>query len=380
MKTAMLSLILLGSTLSHAQERTVSFEAYCHSIYLSPASGTTPAGLPLTAYYTSYDGRSDRAPLREPTGSGTVRFSGEFRPDLIDADIYWADYILISDQWEEYGSIATRIPLTDSDANSVPDLLQRAHPVDAILPTASSRDWPTVSFGTSSGSVRVQRSAGQTVGTYSEGAATWAILNVTGTARFDLESRNLTVNADFSEPDGTLVPLEFTTKANRLDDSTVELSLFTARGTDRLFAVTSQTPTRLTRHGNSYRGLLQFVDGLPDTSWPDYTQWTFELTDPNDSDGDGIPDLSDATPLPTAQPTLTLRYVRPVSSTAPANVWLNVGSLTSSQQPITIWSSSDLQTWNKSSVFVLESDDGVSRSFVAPLTNPRSTYFRVSTP
>lgn len=40
-----------------------------------------------------------------------------------------------------------------------------------------------------------------------------------------------------------------------------------------------------------------FLDGNPtSTSYPDFRRWTLQLTDPSDTDGDGVPDLSDSTP------------------------------------------------------------------------------------
>jgi hypothetical protein len=50
----------------------------------------------------------------------------------------------------------------------------------------------------------------------------------------------------------------------------------------------------LTRSGNVYSASVKAVDGGTASSWPDFQDWYLELTDPNDSDGDGVPDLSDS--------------------------------------------------------------------------------------
>jgi hypothetical protein len=44
---------------------------------------------------------------------------------------------------------------------------------------------------------------------------------------------------------------------------------------------------------NSYLAFFVFMDGDPETSLPDFQQWVLRITDPNDADGDGKPDLSD---------------------------------------------------------------------------------------
>jgi hypothetical protein len=47
------------------------------------------------------------------------------------------------------------------------------------------------------------------------------------------------------------------------------------------------------RSGAKYRGTMELIDGGPTTSWPDYNGWLIELTDPNDQNQDGIPNLTD---------------------------------------------------------------------------------------
>ena len=61
----------------------------------------------------------------------------------------------------------------------------------------------------------------------------------------------------------------------------------------------------MARVGTTYRGTLSLVDGLPQTSWTDFTDYIFQISDPNDTNADGIPDLTDPTasmPVITTQP------------------------------------------------------------------------------
>ena len=48
------------------------------------------------------------------------------------------------------------------------------------------------------------------------------------------------------------------------------------------------------RDGPNYGDYFEFLDGDLSTTLPDYDLWIVIITDPNDSDGDGVPDLSDA--------------------------------------------------------------------------------------
>ena len=42
--------------------------------------------------------------------------------------------------------------------------------------------------------------------------------------------------------------------------------------------------------------MVEFGDGNLSTSWPDFGEWYLDIADPNDTDRDGIPDLSDPSP------------------------------------------------------------------------------------
>jgi hypothetical protein len=96
----------------------------------------------------------------------------------------------------------------------------------------------------------------------------------------------------------------------------------------------------LTRQGTAYRGDFQAVDGNPATSWSDYTSVRWEISDSNDSDGNGIPDLSDsiiAPPVISVQPNNgtvtsggTVNFSVVASGTAPLSYqWRKDGALIS---------------------------------------------------
>lgn len=63
------------------------------------------------------------------------------------------------------------------------------------------------------------------------------------------------------------------------------------------------------RYGTNYFGLLAFTDGDLDTPQADYLVWALSISDANDANGDGIPDLSDPVVPPQLipPPSLALR-------------------------------------------------------------------------
>jgi len=44
---------------------------------------------------------------------------------------------------------------------------------------------------------------------------------------------------------------------------------------------------------NEYYAAVELSDGGLDTFWPDYQKWHYVIEDNNDTDRDGIPNLSD---------------------------------------------------------------------------------------
>ena len=68
------------------------------------------------------------------------------------------------------------------------------------------------------------------------------------------------------------------------------------------------------RNGNEYSASIVLPDGDPRTPWPDYQNQTVMITDLNDSDNDGVPDLSDIEMDP------------PVITVDPISIDLDLGS------------------------------------------------------
>jgi hypothetical protein len=98
--------------------------------------------------------------------------------------------------------------------------------------------------------------------------------------------------------------------------------------------------------GRFYAGLVIFADGDPSTPFPDeYDFFDLLIEDLNDSDGNGLPDLTDDLTAAPARPTLAAsiaanvvqlqvngtpgaRYIVESSPTLPATTWNSVGEVT----------------------------------------------------
>ena len=64
--------------------------------------------------------------------------------------------------------------------------------------------------------------------------------------------------------------------------------------------------TNFIRNGNLYSATVELSDGGFNTFWADYQKWQIVIQDPNDSDADGIPDLSDLSNL---QDSMTMPWI-----------------------------------------------------------------------
>jgi hypothetical protein len=90
--------------------------------------------------------------------------------------------------------------------------------------------------------------------------------------------------------DGTYRTFIGSSSINRLGIDAIEVpgfALYDSASGEWLYTQT----TTLDRYGFVFRGVVELVDGGPFTSWPDYIYALVEVTDSNDTDNDGLPDL-----------------------------------------------------------------------------------------
>lgn len=301
---------------------TATLVGNCQSVILNSTPGTYN-GNPGILYFSTFDGRTDIAPRRQPVG-GSYLYGGELRKR--SAGAYETDYSTINNSdggYSYYGSVVVTLPTLDSDGLGIPDFAQRDKLGTANMTgTYYTRDWPTVVTVVITGTLT--RSAGSTIGTYSivDQATGGSVARISGAMEVQTytgsfaytrgaqnaatvtmtrtnagASFNLSGNTPFTVPSANQLSLPQFLMTNSVDGA--------------LYTVLATT---FARTGNKYVGSLRFADGDMRTSWADNTDWVFVITDLNDTDGNGIPDLSDSLP---AAPTIT---------TQPQNQTVSVGA------------------------------------------------------
>ena len=290
------TIFLLTSTLlaSHAfGQPVVTASGVCESLMFATAHGVS-----RDVVWTTYTA-SRGFPLNKRTPTSRIH-SLEFRPRANQPGVYEADYIVVSGTTViEFGSITLNLPTQDSDTNGVPDLLQFDREVDVAITGNMNADYvrtDRVTTDNLTGTLR--RAANQFEGTYTfapfadgetvtqrfrilsyDGVVTYqrgartSTMTRTITAHVeDAQSHTSTIQYRVLTPDKILIPAQWIT--------------VDGQRTHRYRVI-------LNRVGNRYFFTPNNRDGDSRTPWKDYVRWIEQIVDPNDSDGDGIPDLSD---------------------------------------------------------------------------------------
>ena len=280
-----------GGIPAPAQERTASY--YQHSLSLVLEVGTSPQG--QRYYFSTYDGVLTWA--RQENG----RYSGEFKPSSLYSSTYYSDYDAYhpSVGWYGYGTLTMSMPSTDADQDDLPDFIDIRKSASLSL-SGSVREYQ-IGVGTMTVSVNgsVSRSANSYRGSYrvtsSEGvdvSGAYRSMGTQGTIRYNPTTRTLVISG--VQFDGAVTVNGAATyqivNANQISIPSFQMTNSTGRSV-------TVYGFSLNRRGNTYYGRLTMSDGNTDTSWVDYEYNHLLVIDNNDSDGDGIPDLSDTTSI-----------------------------------------------------------------------------------
>jgi hypothetical protein len=221
--------------------------------------------------------------------------SGTYRTDYLGADasgIY------------EHGTGSISIPAADSNGNGMPDVLEPPLSGNFAFSGSSQCHASLAACASSTLSGNVLRSAGVFGGTYSgvynnpavgfpiSLSGSFALAGAVGGGQYDFGGNSLDL-AVTSVQEG--YNYEGVATFMRVGTSQIMLAATTLTDASNGLSV-SLLPATLNRVGNKYQGVVTAVDGDPDTTWADYTQLLLEIVDNNDSNGDGIPDLSNVDP------------------------------------------------------------------------------------
>ncbi len=293
--------LAIGVLFLPATAQSISGSFQCQSIVINYATGPNGLAVGFTTP-SAIAGRNPQLPL-----------NGEFEyyPGNINLyQSYWVMYQV--NQLADLGlvGIGGSSLLPDSDRNGIPNFAERnlgANVVASLVAVSS------IDGSSQAGTITLSRSAGQTSGNavtrFNNGlvfSGTWAIPLMDVAGSYNPAQRNIqlrTTSAVFAP--GTM---SGTYQVNSDDSVTMFNIILQMDAGPRL----TSTPVTFTRVGKIYRCIIEFVDGNPtSTAYPDFRRWTLELTDPADTDGDGVPNISDSTPAGPPPVVLT----QPISAT-----------------------------------------------------------------
>ncbi len=284
-------------------KKVASIKAYGLQFSLSPSYTDTGS----TIYFTSYDGSSGY-PLNDNNS-----VSSEVKNLTLGSSVFYTDYLVAEGYVYGYGTATLNMQTTDSDGNGVLDFLQKENSVNISVSGNSALHWlmEGASGSDSYLSGTFTRSAGLNTGNYlfyyqypsttASARGVWSVQYFDGTIEYDGEKYYLSINTTNSE--GRDISGYSTAEYSVTNSNTLNLGAMSIT-TDYDSSILQTQSTTLKRSGNKYSGYLKALDGDTDTSWADYVDWYIEISDPNDSDNDNIPDFTDPVETKTAPTTV----------------------------------------------------------------------------
>jgi hypothetical protein len=237
--------------------------------------------------FTTYDGDLQAFPLYYDSENGWIYYSRELKK--IDA-LYWTDFYFLSDSSvTDFGAVHLDLGNIDHDGNGLDDICEKSKSFNGLI----SGQWYSqdgISSGNISGSM--VKNAGLQVGTYNltiynTGAGDLAVSSefytglASGSAEYSVSDNSITIDYRVS--------FDYTSELNTIQTTYQIVN----QDQVRINGVDFFPTTMFHRNGNTYSAEVTLPDGEELTSWPDFQKWSFNIVDDNDSDGDGIPDLSD---------------------------------------------------------------------------------------
>ena len=302
-QAAVLPLLILAALLLYlpavsAGQRTAQVDTTCRSLIV-PSISSFVQGNSLQSYFTTYDGTS-AFPLSDLRG-GFRYFSGEFRPRAGAGLTLESDYVsYYQGGVNQYGSVVLSTSAVDTDANGLPDLFQKNQSFNQDFSGSVLTDWPSSAAASLTGNLSRNAGAvaGRMVATVNSGSSlvsytgTFYVLSIVGTATYD-PAAGLILNLSLISTGVPGNEFTYTAQAPYQIDSPNQITIpaFELKRNDGVNIPVFSTV--LTRSGTKYIGTIELADGNTATSWRDNIYWRLEINDLNDTDFDGVPDLSD---------------------------------------------------------------------------------------
>lgn len=290
-----LAVLLLLFLLLAPSAQAATLKTWSRSVQLGTLRGFDAALGFYNVLATTTDSNASNVP-RYYVSNALVYVSGELIQDGTSG-YYETEYLILREStgtFIEWGAFASlNFPTTDSNGNLLPDWVERDFPASFTITGTRFVDYP--SAYTETATFTASRAPGSLTGTYSLRFGSGVTL--TGTLTVSHSTGTLTANRSAGTVDFTFGN-ELGTRTGSasftgLNHDQVRVGIFTATMPGRA-DITSASPLTLYRSGTKFLGALTVVDGLTDTPWADMRSYMVEVTDTSDTDGDGVPDLSDA--------------------------------------------------------------------------------------
>ena len=285
--TQTLGIVAASSLVLPIAAQSISGTFQCQSIVINYATGPNNLAVGFTT------------PSSTAGGNPQLPLNGEFEYYPGNINLYQSFWVMYQgNQLADLGlvGIGGNSLLPDNDANGIPNFAERnlgANVVASLVAVSS------IDGSSAAGTITLNRAAGQTSGSavtrFNNGLVfngSWAIPLMDVAGSYNPAQRTIQLRASST----VFAPGTITGNYQVNSDNSVTMSniILQMDAGPRL----TSTPVTFSRVGNIYRSIIEFIDGNPTgTSYPDFRRWTLQLTDPADSDGDGVPNLSDSTPL-----------------------------------------------------------------------------------
>ncbi len=302
--------------------------------------------------------------------------NGELVPSPQPAAYSHRSYLILEDPSMTYGVVPAEldVPLgDDTDGDGTPDFLDVAQPIS----TTTSGTYPDLwGNGPEALSLTWTRSAGSRQGTcqlYMQDSIlglmgpfnhVFELIERTGTLTYSPAATNVAGNLVLTAADGSSDALAGTVLLVKSPTNRFNLLTLSSGECTNQVEVFSFGDCQLFRdpaHPSVYRGTLQNPYGT-------YATWSFSLLDANDSNGNGIPDLSDDVALsPPRRPALAL-------SATPSGLVLRVRGDVGRTHVVQEAASPDSTTWKTVQSFTLTNDP---QEVTLPLPAEPPTFWRV---
>ncbi len=294
---ALAAIVLSTSPPTTASALTAAVEADGYSFSLAP----TGTSLGFNLFFTSFDGLTG-VPLLDCTGGVFCFVSNEVMPVIPGSQTFRTDY-LAEDSLGifEYGTATLTVTASDGDGDGQLDQLERINNGTFSASGTTVPDYNAFGvFVNSAISVNLIRSAGSRTGTYSGSfvnatqsatfASSFGLSGADGSIVYDIGGATLLWSLQQRGIEGEIRNFTGLSTINRINNNQIEIPSFSLfdNSTGRYILTMDAT---LNRFGNQFRGVFEVFDGEPATFWDDYTHFRVEITDNNDTNSDGLPDL-----------------------------------------------------------------------------------------